>query len=129
MDRVDLHRRLPTILQIQADAWNRGDIEAFMDDYWKSDQLTFSSAGETQRGWDATLQRYKRRYPTPERMGRLTFSEIETQSLGRAAALVLGRWRLEREPDSIGGAFSLVFRLIDERWLIVHDHTSTLAGE
>jgi beta-aspartyl-peptidase (threonine type) len=56
-------------------------------------------------------------------MGQLTFSQLDIALLGDAAALVLGRWRLERE-SPIGGNFSLVLRKLDGKWVIVHDHTS-----
>ena len=113
------------LLTEQAAAWNRGDIDSFMQYYWKSDDLTFSSGGETRRGWQAAQQRYKTRYPTREHMGRLTFDRLEIQLLCDSAALVLGRWQLERKRDPVGGNFTLVFRRLHGRWLIVHDHTST----
>ena len=111
------------VLAQQAAAWNRGDIDAFMEHYWKSDELTFSSSGQTTRGWKSTKENYQRRYPTREKMGQLTLSQLEIALLGDAAALVLGRWRLERE-SPIGGNFSLVLRKLDGKWVIVHDHTS-----
>jgi len=112
------------IVDAQAKAWNRGDIGGFMQYYWKSDLLTFSSDGHTRRGWAETKARYEQRYPTPERMGHLEFSDLEVQMLAKDAALVLGRWHLTREPDSVGGNFSLVFERIDGQWTIIHDHTS-----
>jgi len=69
---------------------------------------------------------YRERYPTREKMGRLTFGELEITPLGDAAALVLGEWKLDRESEPVSGNFSLVFRKIDGRWVIVHDHTSRL---
>jgi ketosteroid isomerase-like protein len=120
----DLSDKLEAILTQQAGAWNRGDIDAFMEDYWKSDQLAFSSGGHTTRGWQMTKDNYKRRYPTRERMGHLTFDGLEVTRLGDAAALMLGRWHLDRDPAPVGGNFSLIFRRIDGRWVIVHDHTS-----
>ncbi|HEY3394359.1 MAG TPA: nuclear transport factor 2 family protein [Lacipirellulaceae bacterium] len=113
-----------TILRAQEEAWNRGDVDAFMEHYWKSDDLTFSSGGKTTRGWEATLNRYRERYPTREQMGQLTLSGLEITPLGESAALVLGQWSLERESEPVSGNFSLVVRKIDGRWLIVHDHTS-----
>ena len=112
------------VLDAQAEAWNRGDIDGFMQHYWKSDLLTFSSDGHTRRGWTEAKSRYERSYPTPERMGHLDFTDIEVHMLGDTAALVLGRWHLTREPDSVGGNFSLVFERIDGQWTIIHDHTS-----
>jgi hypothetical protein len=48
------------VLRAQEQSWNRGDIDAFVDHYWKSDELTFSSGGKTTRGWTETLNRYWR---------------------------------------------------------------------
>jgi ketosteroid isomerase-like protein len=120
----DLADKLEGILTEQAAAWNRGDIDAFMEHYWKSDQLAFSSGGHTTRGWQMTKENYVRRYPTRDRMGQLTFDSLEVAPLGDAAALMLGRWHLDRNPAPVGGNFSLIFRRIDGRWVIVHDHTS-----
>ncbi|MCA9194733.1 MAG: nuclear transport factor 2 family protein [Planctomycetales bacterium] len=112
-----------TLLQQQVDCWNQGDIPGFMNLYWKSDLLTFSSGGDTVRGWQATFERYTRRYPDPIAMGKLTFTDLEYRPLGERAALVLGHWRLARG-DTLEGNFSLVFQHIDGNWKIVHDHTS-----
>ena len=112
------------VLREQQEAWNRGDVEAFAEHYWKSDDLTFSSGGKTTRGWEETLRGYRERYPTREKMGRLSFSNLEVTPLGDAAALVLGEWRLERDSEPVSGNSSLVFRKVDGRWVIVHDHTS-----
>lgn len=117
------------ILDAQSEAWNRGDIDGFMHHYWQSDRLTFSSDGHTRRGWTETKARYEQRYPTPERMGQLEFTDLEAHLLGDNAALMLGRWHLTREPDPIGGVFSLVFELIDGQWKIIHDHTSSTPPE
>ena len=116
-------REIASLLDRQAAAWNAGDIESFMRPYWQSPELTFSSGGAVTRGWGSTLANYRKRYPTREAMGTLAFSDLEFQSLGGDAMLVLGRWRLMRD-DPIGGAFSLVWRRIDGSWVIVHDHTS-----
>jgi uncharacterized protein (TIGR02246 family) len=118
-------REITAILEAQAAAWNRGDVDGFMQHYWKSDTMTFSSGGQVERGWAATLERYRRKYPTPERMGRVSFTNLEMRRLGGRAALVLGAWQLDRPPDSPGGVFTLVFENIDGRWVITHDHTST----
>lgn len=120
---------IETLLDEQQSYWNAGDIDGFMRYYWKSDQLTFSSGGATRRGWQETRQRYRDRYPTPERMGKLAFSQLEVRPLGNAAAMVLGRWALEREPDAIGGNFTLLLEKMDGRWLIIHDHTSQSPAE
>ncbi len=56
-------------------------------------------------------------------MGHLTFSELEVTKLDDAAALVLGRWNLDRG-DPVGGVFTLVLCREAGRWVIIHDHTS-----
>ena len=95
-----------------------------MADYWKSDDLTFSSEGTTTQGWDSTLANYRRRYPTKEQMGQVRFHHLEVFALGPDTALVLGQWTLDRKANPIGGNFSLVFQKIQGQWRIVHDHTS-----
>jgi len=129
IDPVTMEAAIKDVLTTQQKAWNEGNIDVFMEHYWKSDELTFSSEGKTTRGWNSTLTRYRERYPTPEKMGRLTFDGLEIKPLGSSAALVLGKWNLEREKEPVGGNFSLVVRKIDGRWLIVHDHTSRTKNE
>lgn len=117
---------LKQIMDTQVKDWNDADIDGFMEAYWKSEKLTFSSGGNTTRGWQKTLDRYKTRYSTPEKMGELTFTDLELQTLGDSAALMLGRWHLERKDTNLSGNFSLVWKKIDGSWKIIHDHTSTL---
>ncbi len=124
---AEIEAQLRRLIGAQSESWNRGDIEGFMSHYWMSENLTFSSGGKTTRGWQATIEGYKRRYSTPEKMGQLTFDQLEITPLGSDAAFVLGRWQLQRD-EPIGGNFSLVFRQMDDRWVIVHDHTSVLKG-
>ena len=124
--RDSIRAAVESVLRVQQDAWNQGDVDAFMEHYWNSDDLTFSSEGKTTRGWTATLNRYRERYPTPEKMGRVNFSNLEITPLGDSAAMVLGQWNLERESEPLSGNFTLVVRKFDDRWLIIHDHTSRL---
>jgi len=112
----------------QANAWNQGDLVQFMSAYWKNDQLTFSSGGETHRGWQVTLDRYQTRYPDRAAMGKLTFSHLETQLLGTDSALMLGQWHLEREKP-VEGNFSLVWKKVEGNWFIIHDHSSSLEAK
>ena len=120
---------ITALIQQQARDWNAGNIDRFMDVYWKSDNLTFSSGGEITRGYDATLARYKKRYPTAEAMGKVTFTDLEFLPLGKSAVQVLGVWKLDRDQEASGGRFTLVFRRFADRWRIVHDHTSRFATD
>jgi beta-aspartyl-peptidase (threonine type) len=89
--------------------------------------LTFNSGGTVTRGWEATLQSYKQRYPSRDAMGELTFANFEVRALGSEAALVLGDWQIVRGAESLGGNFTLVFRKVGDAWVIIHDHTSRKA--
>jgi L-asparaginase / beta-aspartyl-peptidase len=116
--------KLKSIVQLQENAWNRGDIDGFMAGYWKSDKLTFSSGGETRRGWETTRNRYKMNYPDKATMGKLTFSQLEVEVLSDELALMLGDWKIEANKPSEGN-FSLLWRRIEGTWVIVHDHSSS----
>jgi ketosteroid isomerase-like protein len=126
-DRPGDRAALTQILRAQQTAWNRGDVDAFLEGYWRSPELTFSGASGIARGWDAVLARYKKNYPDKAAMGQLEFSNLEIRFLGADAALLLGRWHLTRDKGDIGGVFSLVWQRFPEGWRIIHDHTSTVA--
>jgi ketosteroid isomerase-like protein len=123
-DDQELDQKLKSILAVQQAAWNEGNLDKFMDAYWKSDKLTFSSRGETRRGWQTTLEKYKKSYPDRATMGKLTFSNLEVESLSVDVAMMLGEWKIEGEKPASGN-FSLVWRRIDGTWVIIHDHSSS----
>jgi ketosteroid isomerase-like protein len=111
------------VLDAQVAAWNRGDIEGYMDGYDRSPHIVFISGDRVTRGWKTVLERYKRSYDTREKMGVLTFSDVEITILRKDAALVFGRWQL-RAKDEPHGRFTLLFKKTKTGWRIVHDHTS-----
>ena len=113
------------VLDAQVAAWNRGDLDGFMAGYWSSPDLTFFSGPDRTAGWQATLDRYRKRYKSEgKEMGRLTFSDVTVEMLGPDAALVRGGWRLEMSKETPSGLFTLIFRRLTEGWRIIHDHTS-----
>lgn len=112
------------VMDAQAAAWNRGDVDGFMLGYWNSSELVFVSGANVTRGWQPTLDRYKKTYNSREKMGILRFSELEINVISKDAAVVLGSWALTRANDSPGGKFTLIFRKFRAGWRIVHDHTS-----
>lgn len=114
------------ILEAQQAAWNRGDVDAFLEGYWHSLDLTFSGASGVARGWDAVRARYQKTYADRDAMGHLQFSGLEFRFLGPDAALVLGHWHLTRAKGDVGGVFSLVWQRFPEGWRIIHDHTSVV---
>lgn len=116
---------IKTLLAAQAEAWNAGDIPAFMEGYWKSDELRFASGGAVTYGWAGTLDSYQRRYDNSEKMGQLTFSGLDIRVLSDTFVLAFGRWDLKRKALDIGGLFTLLFEKMPEGWRIVADHTSS----
>ena len=113
------------VLDAQVAAWNRGDVEAYMDGYDRSPNTEFVGGDSITRGWQEVLDRYKKRYDTRDKMGALSFSDLEINVLSTDAALVLGRWRLKRANDEPHGTFTLLFRKTKAGWRIVHDHSSS----
>jgi len=121
----EAERAIQAVLEAQVRAWNKGNIEEFMQGYWRSDSLRFASGAAVKHGWNTTLDRYKKSYSTAAAMGRLAFSDVEITVFSADAALVFGRWSLQREGDRPNGLFTLTFRKTAEGWKIIHDHTSS----
>ncbi len=113
------------VMNTQVAAWNKGDIDGFMEGCWKSEKMTFVSGNNVSFGWQAALDNYKKGYDSREKMGTLSFSEIDVMVLSKEAAYVRGRWTLKREKDKPTGLFTLIFRDTDDGWKVVHDHTSS----
>ena len=115
-----------TLLDAQVVAWNRGDLESFMAGYWRSPELVFCSGATVSKGWDATLERYRKRYQAEGReMGTLRFESLEIQPLGPDAAFARGEyWLRMSDGQQPHGRFTLVLRRLSGAWRIVHDHTS-----
>lgn len=113
------------VLDRQVEAWNRGDIDGFMSSYWRSPDLRFTSGGTVERGFQQTLERYRRTYPDRAAMGTLSFEELDVRVLSEAAVLVFGRFRLRREVDEPTGYFTLLVERHADDWRIVADHTSS----
>jgi uncharacterized protein (TIGR02246 family) len=119
----DIH----AVMRTAEAAWNAGDLEGYMDCYWHSPELRFAGGGGLRRGWDAVLASYREAYPDRESMGTLTFSDLDVTVLAPDAALVVGRWRLERGTEAPHGIYTLLFRRVAAGWRITHDHTSAAA--
>ena len=112
------------VLTAQQSDWNKGNIRGFMQGYWNSPELTFAGTREFTRGWQPVITRYEKTYADKAAMGTLDFSELEIRQLGPDAALVLGKWHLQRQAGDAGGIFTLIFQKFPEGWRIIHDHTT-----
>ncbi len=113
-----------SILQSQTTEWNKGNIDAFMKGYWKNDSLMFIGQSGVTYGYNNTLKNYKKNYPDNASMGKLNFNIIKVQPLSYDTYFVLGKWMLTRSMGNISGHYTLIFRKINQQWVIVSDHSS-----
>jgi uncharacterized protein (TIGR02246 family) len=112
------------VMERQAADWNRGDTDAFLEGY-APDAIFVGDA--VSRGLEDLRARYKKRYPTPDAMGHLTFSEVEVHPLDKDHAFVIGKWKLERKKEAggdVGGVYTLVFKKTAKGWKVILDHTT-----
>ena len=116
------------VLYQQQDAWNEGDLDSFMNGYWNSDDLEFVSGKWVRTGWEKTLKAYKKHYPDKEAMGKLSFTFRKIEVLTPEDAYVNGAFNLDfadKDKKSAKGQFTLIWKKIDGKWLIIRDHTSS----
>lgn len=115
------------MLQSSADAWNRGDLDSFLDDYLDSPETAFLGS-DVSFGVDEIRARYLRSYwSTGRPEGLLRFEDIHVRPLGSEHALTRGRYVLtDRNSgrETSRGLFSLVLVRTPDGWRIIHDHSS-----
>lgn len=112
------------VLDMQMKAWNSGSIEQYMTGYWNNDSLVFVGKNGPTYGYNQTLQNYKRSYSDTAKMGKLYFDILQVKPLNKDHYFVLGKWALKRSVGDLSGHFTLLFRKVNSRWLIVADHSS-----
>jgi hypothetical protein len=117
-------KKIRDILDRQTAAWNRGDLEGFMQGYWKSDSLKFIGSRGVTYGWQNTLDNYRKGYPDTAAMGRLRFEILHINKLSGKYYQVIGKWMLVRTVGNLSGHFTLLFRKKSGEWVIVSDHSS-----
>jgi ketosteroid isomerase-like protein len=117
-------RAILDALSTQKNAWNNGDLNRFMDTYWKNDSLMFIGKSGVTYGWQNTLENYKKGYPDTAAMGKLNFDILHVKRLSALYYSVVGKWYLTRSIGNVGGHFTLLFKKIKDKWLIVSDHSS-----
>ncbi|HSN62218.1 MAG TPA: DUF4440 domain-containing protein [Ferruginibacter sp.] len=111
-------------ISTQKNAWNNGDLNRFMETYWHNDSLMFIGKSGVTYGWQNTLNNYKKGYPDTASMGKLDFDILHVKRLSVLYFSVVGKWHLTRSIGNVGGHFTLLFKKIKNKWLIVSDHSS-----
>lgn len=117
-------RQILLVLDSQSACWNHGDIEGFMLGYWHSDSLKFIGKNGLRYGWQQTLDAYKKGYPDKAAMGILHFGIINIGPISKGIYQVVGTWQVNSTKGELKGVFSLLFKKIDGKWVIIVDHTS-----
>mgnify|MGYP005832825367 CR=1 FL=1 len=124
LDTAMIINQIQGLLNAQCEAWNKGNIDGYMEGYWQSDSMLFTSGGNLQYGWKATLDKYKNTYNSLEKMGVLKFSDLNFFILAENAVWLVGKWELKRENEILSGVFTLIIKKFNDKWKIIHDHTS-----
>ena len=117
-------KQIRQLLSSQTKAWNRGNIDEFMNGYWNNDSLMFIGKSGVTYGYINTLNNYKKGYSDTAQMGKLTFDLLQVKKIAADAYFVVGKWFLKRSVGDIGGHYTLLFRKIKGNWVIVADHSS-----
>ena len=112
------------LMETQRLSWNEGNLEKFMDTYWQTDSLMFIGKSGVTYGWQNTKKKKKKGYPDTAAMGKLAFDLLEVKRLSVMYFFVVGKWYLTRSVGNIGGHFSLLFKKVKNKWVIVADHSS-----
>ena len=112
------------VMKFQENAWNSGDINSFMQGYIKSDELVFSGKSGPVYGWNETRNRYLKNYPDAQTMGKLKFTVNKIRSVSSDVAFLIGEYYLTRPTEDSYGHFTLFWKKINNKWLIISDHTS-----
>ena len=116
--------QIRNLLSRQTEAWNRGDIDSFMQTYWQNDSLMFVGKDGVTWGWKNTLEHYKKGYPDKAAMGQLSFDIIQVKKLSGEYFFVVGKWMLKRDAGDLSGHYNLLIKKIKGAWKIITDHSS-----
>lgn len=109
------------VMKAQEIAWSQNDLEGFMQGYIKSDSLKFYGKSGLTKGWQQTLDNYKKGYPTKEHSGTLTFKVNDISPIEEGSYWVMGEYYLSRKVGDANGVFMIIFKKIEGQWKIVAD--------
>lgn len=109
------------VMEAQEIAWNKHDLEGFMEGYWKSDELKFYGSSGLTKGWNQTLENYKKSYPTSAESGTLKFVINDISKIEGDNYWVMGEYHLKRQIGDADGVFMILFKKINGSWKIIAD--------
>ncbi|MCT8339071.1 nuclear transport factor 2 family protein [Flavobacteriaceae bacterium TK19130] len=115
------NKAILAVMKAQEKAWSQHDLEGFMQGYWKSDSLKFYGKSGLTKGWQQTLDNYKKGYPTADDSGTLTFTINDISPISEESYWVMGEYHLKRTVGDANGVFMIIFKKIDGEWKIVAD--------
>jgi len=124
-DHQDNIAAIRQVMGDQQQAWSRHDLEGFMHGYWQSDSLKFYGQSGLTKGWQPTLDNYKKSYPSPAHSGELSFELLDISPIAKDAYWVMGRYHLEREVGDNQGTFIVIFKNIQDQWKIIADMSAS----
>ncbi len=123
LSQADKDQIMNTFLATQ-EAWNEGDIKKFMKGYHQSDDIAFVGASGPTYGYQATLDRYVKTYPDDDAMGKLDFEVLKLYKIDTRTAVLIGKFYLTRTIGDLQGYYTLIWQKIEDKWLIISDHSS-----
>ncbi|WP_295986235.1 DUF4440 domain-containing protein [uncultured Algibacter sp.] len=122
-DEADI-KAINKVLKKQRIAWSNNNLEEFMEGYWKNDSLKFYGSNGVTYGWENTLERYQKAYPTKEHTGKLNFRINAITKISEGAYYVLGEYHLKRDVGNADGIFMIILKQINGEWKIIADTSS-----
>lgn len=110
-----------SVMKKQEKAWSNNDLDGFMQGYWKSDSLKFYGSSGLTKGWQQTLDNYKKGYPTKEHSGTLSFKINDISKIDDGSYWVMGAYYLKRKVGDANGVFMIILKKINGEWKIIAD--------
>lgn len=110
------------IVLAQQDAWNKGDLDAYLSHY-KNSPDTQAVLATLVRGFDNIRNAYHVNFPNKDAMGSIEDSEVEVKELDDHFAIATGKYHLNRSKKAGGavdGTFMEVFEKTASGWQIVY---------